>query len=96
MSRGYVGATAAYTVIVSGLARKLILLDLDTSKAERHTLDLAHASHLTALISVRPGDCADCRDADVILFCAGAAQRPGQGRLDLVEENLCCVTRSPS
>lgn len=85
---GHVGATAAYTVMLSGLARELILVDLEAAKAEGHALDLVHASPLTAPVSVRAGTYEDCRAADVILFCAGAAQRPGQSRLDLVDKNM--------
>lgn len=85
---GYVGSTAAYTVMLSGLARELILVDVDAAKAEGHALDLVHASPLTSPVSIRAGSYEDCRGADVILFCAGAAQLPGQSRLDLVEKNL--------
>ncbi|MEW6546080.1 MAG: L-lactate dehydrogenase [Bacillota bacterium] len=85
---GYVGSTAAYTIMLSGLARRLVLVDVDRARAEGHALDLVHGSPLTAPVEVRAGGYEDCRDADLVLFCAGAAQRPGQSRLDLVEQNL--------
>lgn len=85
---GYVGSTAAYTILLSGLARELILVDKDRARAEGHALDLAHGTPLAERVDIRSGDYDACRDVDVILFCAGAAQRSGQGRLELVRENL--------
>ncbi|MDI6893571.1 MAG: L-lactate dehydrogenase [Bacillota bacterium] len=85
---GYVGSAAAYTIMLSGLARELVLVDKDRAKAEGHALDLLHGSPLTAPVSVRAGDYEDCRGSDIILFCAGSAQKPGQSRLQLVQVNL--------
>ena len=91
---GHVGSTAAYTILLSGLDRELILVDKDWARAGGHALDLAHGTPLAGRVEVRAGDYDDCRGADVILFCAGVAQRPGQGRLELAQENLAVLRES--
>ena len=84
---GNVGASFAYALVLSGLASELVLIDRDTRRAEGEAMDLAHAVPFTKPIRVWAGDYADCAGAAVTVITAGAAQRPGESRRDLVTRN---------
>ena len=84
---GAVGATFAYTLMGSGLAQWIVLIDKDRARAEAEAMDLSHGLPFTPPADVSAGDYADCRGADVVVICAGAAQQPGQSRLDLISRN---------
>ena len=84
---GNVGSTFAYALLLSGLASEIVLIDANTSRAEGEAMDLNHAvpfSHPTRLWA---GTYADCAGAAVTVIAAGANQRPGESRLDLVQKN---------
>jgi L-lactate dehydrogenase len=84
---GNVGASFAYALVLSGLASELVLIDLDARRAEGEAMDLAHAVPFTKPIRVWAGDYADCEGAAVTVITAGAAQRAGESRRDLVSRN---------
>ncbi len=85
---GSVGSTIAYALMISGLVRELVLYDIDGNKAEGEAMDLAHGASFVSPISIYAGTHTDCHDADIIVFAAGANQKPGETRLDLIEKNL--------
>jgi L-lactate dehydrogenase len=84
---GNVGATFAYTLLMSGLASEIILTDANLEKAEGEAMDLNHAVPLTHPARVWVGDYKDCAGAAVTVISAGANQRPGETRLDLAARN---------
>jgi L-lactate dehydrogenase len=84
---GNVGATFAYALLLSGLAAEIVLIDANRAKAEGEAMDLNHTVPFTYSTRVWAGDYADCAGASVIVFAAGAAQKPGETRLDLVKKN---------
>lgn len=84
---GAVGASAAYALAVSGLASELALVDINKAKAEGEAMDLAHAAAFIKPVRIYAGDYEDCRDASIIIFSAGANQKPGETRLDLLLKN---------
>ena len=84
---GSVGSTFAYTLMQSGLAREIVLLDRDTERAEGEAMDLNHGLFFAPPVSIHVGDYEDCRDAGLIVITAGAKQQPGESRLDLVQRN---------
>ena len=84
---GFVGSSYAFAVLNQGLANELVLIDIDKKKAEGDAMDLNHASPFESPMSVRAGDYDDCRDADLVVITAGANQKPGETRLDLVTKN---------
>ena len=66
-----------------------MLIDLDERKSRADVLDLNHGeAWAPSPVSVSFGDYGECRDAAMVVICAGAAQRPGQTRLDLLGVNL--------
>jgi len=84
---GNVGATFAYTLLLSGLASEIVLIDANHARAEGEAMDLNHAVPFTHPTKIWAGDYADCASATVIVLAAGANQKPGETRLDLVKKN---------
>ncbi len=85
---GSVGSASAYALMISGLASELVLVDTDRDKAEGEAMDLAHGASFVSPVKIYAGDYGECYDADIIVFCAGAGQKPGETRLDLINKNL--------
>lgn len=85
---GMVGSTFAYRLISAGLASELVLIDVDPKRAEGEVMDLNHALPFERPCRLSVGDYADAEGAGLVVITAGAAQKPGEGRLDLVERNV--------
>ena len=88
---GFVGSTFAYTLLLSGLASEIVLIDANRARAEGEAMDIAHATPLAPFARVWAGDYAACADADMIVNCAGANQKPGESRLDLLKRNAAIL-----
>lgn len=84
---GNVGASFAYALLLSGLAAEIVLIDTNRAKAEGEAMDLNHAITFSHPTRVWAGDYPDCEGASVIVLAAGAGQKPGETRLDLVHNN---------
>lgn len=84
---GLVGSTTAYTLMGSGLLSEILLIDANTSKAEGEAMDLNHGMPFVRPVRIKTGDYCDCHDSDIIIICAGANQKPGETRIDLVRKN---------
>src|SRR5882724_12017676 len=84
---GNVGATFAYALLLSGLASEIVLIDTNRAKAEGEAMDLNHTVPFTHPTRVWAGDYADCAGAVVTVLAAGAGQKPGETRLDLIKKN---------
>lgn len=85
---GQVGATTAYTLLLSGLVSDLVLIDLNEKKAQGEVLDLAHGIPLVPPADIKVGTYADCEGADIVILTAGANQKPGETRMDLTRKNV--------
>lgn len=84
---GNVGATFAYALLLSGLAAEIVLVDANHERAEGEAMDLNHAVPFAPPTRIWAGDYSDCAGAAVTVIAAGAAQKPGETRLDLVKKN---------
>ncbi|MDE2182387.1 MAG: L-lactate dehydrogenase [Alphaproteobacteria bacterium] len=84
---GAVGSTLAYTLALRGLADEIVLLDANREFAMGQVLDLEHGQAFFPSIRIRVGEPADYADASLIVITAGAKQRPGESRLELVQRN---------
>jgi L-lactate dehydrogenase len=84
---GAVGATAAYAIMMSGLASEIVLVDVNERRAEGEAMDLAQGAPFVRPVTVRSGTYADCAGSTVVVITAGAAQKPGETRLELVRRN---------
>jgi len=85
---GNVGATFAYALLMSGLASEIVIIDSNQKKAEGEFMDLNHAVPLAQPVRVWVGDYKDCVGAAVTVITAGAAQKPGETRIDLAVRNV--------
>lgn len=85
---GFVGAATAFALMQSKLFSELILIDADFDKADGEALDIAHGIPFTGQTKIFAGQYRDLSDASVVIVTAGANQKPGETRLDLVEKNV--------
>src|SRR3954471_1985206 len=85
---GAVGSSYAFALLNQGVTEELVLIDVNKEKSEGDAMDLNHGmAFAPSATKIWFGDYSDCKKADVIVICAGAAQKPGETRLDLVEKN---------
>ncbi len=84
---GNVGATFGYSLLISGLATEIVLIDANHAKAEGEAMDLNHAMPLGRPARIFAGGYEDCAGAAITVITAGSAQRPGETRLDLLQSN---------
>ncbi|MFL0554594.1 MULTISPECIES: L-lactate dehydrogenase [Paenibacillus] len=84
---GAVGATTAYTLLLRERVSELVLIDANKEKALGEALDMNHGLPFTGGVKLWAGDYSDCAEADVIVIAAGASQRPGETRIDLLKRN---------
>lgn len=85
---GAVGSTTAYTLLLRQRMDELVLIDVNNKKAVGDALDMNHGLPFLGKSKVWAGTYADCRDADLVIITAGAAQRPGETRVDLLKRNV--------
>ncbi len=85
---GMVGMSYAYSLLNQNVCDELVLIDIDRKRAEGEAMDLNHGLAFSASnMEIYAGEYGDCRDADVVVICAGVAQKPGETRLDLLKRN---------
>lgn len=84
---GAVGSSFAFALLLSGLASEIVLHDANERKAEGEAMDLMHAVPFARTARVWSGPISECHGAAVTVIAAGAAQRPGESRIDLVQKN---------
>lgn len=85
---GAVGSSYAFALLTQNIAQEVGIIDIDKAKTEGDALDLSHALAFTSPKKIYAADYADAHDADLVVITAGAAQKPGETRLDLVHKNL--------
>lgn len=85
---GFVGAACSFAIMQSGLFSEMVLIDADKSKAEGEALDISHGVPFAKPIKIYTGDYDDIKDASLVIITAGANQKPGETRLDLVKKNI--------
>jgi L-lactate dehydrogenase len=84
---GNVGATTAYTLMLSGIFNELVLVDIDTVKATGEAEDIAHGIPFNSPSNIYAGNYKDLSDAGIVIITAGVSQRQGETRLDLLQRN---------
>lgn len=85
---GFVGSSSAFSLISKGLFSELVLIDANKEKAEGEAMDLSHGRPYVAPMKIYAGDYDDIADCGLIIITAGANQKPGETRLDLVNKNV--------
>src|ERR1700730_6187007 len=84
---GMVGSTSAYALVMSGVGREIVLVDLNRARAEAEANDIFHAVPFAHPLTVRAGDYADLVGARVVVIAGGVAQKPEETRLQLLHRN---------
>ncbi|WP_423799092.1 L-lactate dehydrogenase [Neobacillus sp. SAB-20_R2A] len=85
---GFVGSSYAFALLNQGITEELVLIDLNKEKAEGDAMDLNHGLPFApSHTKIWYGDYSECGEADIVVITAGANQKPGETRLDLVEKN---------
>lgn len=84
---GFVGSTAAYAMVLRGVGREIVLVDLNHARAEAEADDIRHAVPFAYPVNVHAGEYADLAGCRAVVVAAGVNQRPGETRLQLLERN---------
>lgn len=84
---GMVGSSIAFNLVVKKTIRELVIIDVNKDKAEGDALDMSHAMTLNAPMLIKAGGYDEIADARIIIITAGAAQKPGETRIDLLNKN---------
>lgn len=84
---GAVGATTAYTIMLSGLVSEIVLIDKNHKTAEGNALDMNHGISFVSPVKITAGDYPDIIGSDMVIITAGANQEPGERRTDLLKRN---------
>ncbi|MDT2757570.1 L-lactate dehydrogenase [Enterococcus asini] len=85
---GAVGSSYAFALVTQNIAQEVGIIDINTKKTEGDALDLTDALAWTSPKKIYAASYDDCHDADLVVITAGAPQKPGETRLDLVHKNL--------
>lgn len=85
---GQVGMACAYSLLIQNVLDEMVIVDVNTEKLEGEVMDLNHGLPFVQPTIIRPGTLADSEDADIVIITAGAKQKPGESRLELVQRNL--------
>ncbi|WP_035289693.1 L-lactate dehydrogenase [Clostridium sp. KNHs214] len=85
---GFVGATTAYALMIGGIASEIVLVDINKQKAYGEAMDLAHGASFVQPVEIKSGSYKDTKNSDIVIITAGAAQKEGETRLDLVNKNI--------
>lgn len=85
---GSVGAATAFALMMRGVARKITLIDVNQKRAFAEAIDIAHAAPFAYANKIKAGDYKDLCGCEVVIVTAGANQKPGETRLDLLERNV--------
>lgn len=88
---GMVGATSAYSIIARDIVQEVAIVDINEDLVRAQVMDLQHAVPFFGSTQVKVGTYEDFTDSRVVIFCAGAAQKEGQTRLDLIKQNAKIV-----
>ena len=85
---GFVGSSAAYALVLQGVASELVLIDLDGNLARAQAEDILHATPFSHPVRIQAGAYKDLQGATLVILACGVAQRPGENRLQLLERNV--------
>ena len=83
---GFVGSASVFALMQSGLFTEIVLIDADKNKAEGEAMDISHGIPFASPMKIYAGDYDDVADAAIVVISAGAGQKPGETRLDLVNK----------
>jgi L-lactate dehydrogenase len=84
---GMVGSTSAFALVMRGVGREVVLVDMNQDRAKAEANDILHAVPFAHPLTVRAGTYADLAGSRAVVIAAGVAQKAGETRLQLLERN---------
>jgi L-lactate dehydrogenase len=84
---GFVGSSLAFALMIRGVADELVLVDANREKSLGEMMDFNHGLPFVHPMKITEGDFPELAGASVVVLSAGAAQKPGESRLDLLARN---------
>lgn len=84
---GFVGSASAFALMQSGMFSEMVLIDVDKNRAEGEAMDIGHGISFAQQMKIYAGTYEDIKDAAIIIITAGAAQKPDETRIDLIDKN---------
>lgn len=93
---GLVGSTTAFALMHSSVVTEVVLIDIDKNKADGDILDMSHGMSFIKPITLKSGDYADAAGSQLVIITAGANQKEGETRLDLMKKNTKIFTQITS
>lgn len=94
IGNGDVGSSYSFALVAQGIGNEIGIIDLDKAKAAGDIQDLNHGLAYVGPKTLYVADYEDCRDADLVVITAGAAQLPHETRPDLTKKNAQIMKRS--
>lgn len=88
---GNVGSAAAYSIILQGIAKEVVLVDYNKEMAIAQASDILHATSMYEYNHIYAGDYADLENADIVVITAGSGRKPEQTRTDLLKINVSII-----
>ena len=88
---GFVGATAAYAMMLNGTCSEIVLIDRDEARAKAEAADIAHGAPLAKGVRAYAGDYPDLKGAALVVIAAGSNQKPGETRLNRLARNAAIL-----
>ncbi len=89
---GFVGSSSAFALMQKGIFNELVLIDANKARAEGEAMDISHGLAYSNSMRIYAGEYEDISDAKIIIITAGAAQKVGETRLDLIKKNSKIMT----
>ena len=89
---GFVGSSSAFALMQKGIFNELVLIDANKARAEGEAMDISHGLAYSNSMRIYAGEYEDISDAKIIIISAGAAQKVGETRLDLIKKNSKIMT----
>ena len=84
---GFVGATAAYAMVMEGIGREIVLVDKNEVRSNAEANDIYHAVPFARPLKVTAGSYADLKGSSAVILAAGVNQKPGESRMQLLQRN---------
>jgi L-lactate dehydrogenase len=84
---GFVGSTAAYAMVMSGVGREIVIVDANRERAEAQADDISHAVPFAHPLDLHAGDYRSLSGSRVVVIAAGVSRQPGETRTQLLQRN---------
>src|ERR1035441_2925284 len=84
---GFVGATAAYAMVMEGIGREIVLVDKNEARSNAEANDIYHAVPFARPLKATAGSYANLKGSSAVILAAGVNQKPGESRMQLLQRN---------